>query len=941
MTRSRGSKSSAVVAALLFLGPAASAQPKQAASVAQETGPRIDELQRLFQHPPDDSRIMMRWWWFGPAVTRAGLEREMRLMKEGGIGGFEVQPVYPVALDDESTSIRNLPYLSDEFIEMLRFTSEKAHELGLRMDLTLGSGWPFGGPQIPISRSAGRLRVERVRVAQDARRVPLPDIGAGEKLIAVFLARLEGQSVVPSDVREISEVGDGAVRLPPGLEGPHELQLFIASRTGMMVKRAAIGSEGFVLDHYDRSATDRYLSTVGDRLLQAFRERRPHAVFCDSLEVFASDWTGDLLAEFERRRGYDLLPHLPALIADSEPKAIGIRHDWGRTLTELLDERFLAPMREWSQRNGTRFRLQGYGMPPATISSNAHADLPEGEGSQWKVLRASRWASSASHLFGRLVTSSETWTWLHSPSFRATPLDVKAEADLHFLQGINQLIGHGWPYTADGVAYPGWRFYAAGVFNDKNPWWIAMPDLSLYLQRLSFLLRQGRPANDVAFYLPNSDAWGDFTAGKVHMIQTLADRLGPDVVARVLEAGFNLDFFDDGTLAAVGRVESGGLALGGNTYRVVVLPGVESIPVDTYRKLESFARGGGVIVATRRTPEAAPGFLATQAEHDAVRDISQKLFRAPSAPGLFVEDENKDLAVKLSARLRPDVSLSPPVPEIGFVHRTTSDAEVYFLANTSNERKASVATFRVVRRRAEWWNPLTGRVSPTEVKAGSRGGLTVALDLPAYGSRVLVFSKRVPAQATVKGPRVVPPPLDLSGGWRVLLGGGGSPVVMDHLRSWTKDEASRYFSGVAVYEKELSVPDALLQDGLAVRLDFGEARLIPDGGPKARVQAWLEAPVREAAVVYVNGHRAGAVFCPPYSLDVSGLLRLGANELRIVVGNLAINHMAGRSLPDYRLLNLRYGVRFEPQDMDKLQPVPAGLLGPIRLISEAAAAAGR
>ena len=64
------------------------------------------------------------------------------------------------------------------------------------------------------------------------------------------------------------------------------------------------------------------------------------------------------------------------------------------------------------------------------------------------------------------------------PSFRATPLDMKAEADIHFLQGINQLIGHGWPYTSEGVEYPGWRFYAAGVFNEKNPWYIAMPDLS-------------------------------------------------------------------------------------------------------------------------------------------------------------------------------------------------------------------------------------------------------------------------------------------------------------------------------------------------------------------------------------------------------------------------------------------------------------------------------
>jgi hypothetical protein len=118
------------------------------------------DLQQLFQNPPEDSRIMMRWWWFGPAVTKPELEREMRLMREGGIGGFEVQPVYPVALDDPAAGIKTHPYLSDEFIEMLRFTAERARELGLRMDLTLGSGWPYGGPQVAIGQAAGRLRCE-------------------------------------------------------------------------------------------------------------------------------------------------------------------------------------------------------------------------------------------------------------------------------------------------------------------------------------------------------------------------------------------------------------------------------------------------------------------------------------------------------------------------------------------------------------------------------------------------------------------------------------------------------------------------------------------------------------------------------------------------------------------------------------------------------------
>src|SRR6476646_3942429 len=144
----------------------------------------IDDLQHSFLNPPDDSRIMMRWWWFGPAVTKSELEREMRLMKDGGIGGFEVQPVYPLSLDDQTLGIKTLPFLSDEFLEALRFTSDKARELGLRFDLTLGSGWPFGGPTVPIEEAAGRLRYEHVKVQSDTRFVKLPSIGPGEKFIA-------------------------------------------------------------------------------------------------------------------------------------------------------------------------------------------------------------------------------------------------------------------------------------------------------------------------------------------------------------------------------------------------------------------------------------------------------------------------------------------------------------------------------------------------------------------------------------------------------------------------------------------------------------------------------------------------------------------------------------------------------------------------------------
>lgn len=891
----------------------------------------LNELQRLFVSPPDDARIMMRWWWFGPAVTKPELEREMRVMKEGGIGGFEVQPVYPLSLDDPGKGIKNVPFLSDEYIDALRFVSARSRELGLRMDLTLGSGWPFGGPMVSIDQAAGMLRTERAKLEGEQRRIPVPTISAGEKLLAGFMVRSSGKEIAPDSIREITEIKDGFAQLPDDLAGSNEVLFFISSRAGMQVKRPAIGGEGFVLDHLDRTATESYLNQVGDRLMQAFGFNPPYAVFCDSLEVYNQDWTSNFLAEFKQRRGYDLKPYLPALVADIGPKTSGIRHDWGQTLTELLNDRFLQPLHEWAQRHHTRLRMQDYGIPAAVLSSNALVDLPEGEGPQWKTLRATRWASSASHLYGQQVTSSETWTWLHSPVFRASPLDMKAEADLHFLLGINQLIGHGWPYTPEQVEYPGWRFYAAGVFDEKNPWWIAMPDIARYLQRVSFMLRQGQPANDVALYLPNSDAWASFQAGRVHMIDILREMVGPDVIPKILESGYDFDLFDDAALAKVGSVENANLVLGANKYRVIILPGVECIPLATLRKLEEFVRRGGVLIATRRIPATVPGLAATPAEQTELREISRRLFEGQSAPAHFVQTENAQLGSTLAALLTPDVSLSPAVPEIGFVHRRARDTEIYFVANTSNVRQNVRATFRVTGLKPEWWDPLTGQVLAAEVLAQSASGTTIGLDLEPYGSRVLIFSQRS-LPTFISNSSLLSTVMDLSDGWRVAFGDNGKQIILDHLHSWTDDAATRYFSGVATYEKDIDVREITLQGGVAVHLDFGEGQAVPSQPIKSGMQAWFDPPVREAAVVFVNGQRAGSLWCPPYSVDVKRFLRPGKNNLRVVVGNLALNYMAGHRLPDYRLLNLRYGERFQAQDMDKVKALPAGLLGPIRLI---------
>jgi hypothetical protein len=920
---------------ILMVMVASFVQPS--ASVAQQDE-NLALLEKSFANPPDDCRIMMRWWWFGPAVTKPELQRELEQMKAEGIGGVEIATLYPLALDNPNTGFHNQQFLSDEHLDAIRFAADTARKLGLRVDVTLGSGWPFGGPHIPVTHAAGELRVETIPVSPEAESIAVPDIDAGEQLIAAFLAPVDDGHPSLQQAKQTSSIVNGRLLISSRPAAQSDAVFFISSRTGMTVKRPAVGAEGFVLDHYDQSAIETHLRAVGDRLMGAFGDQPPYAVFSDSLEDYGSNWTGDFMAQFRARRGYDLTPYLPALIGDTGPLTASVRHDWGKTLTELANERFLVPLHEWAQQHHTRFRSQTYGFPPVTLSSNRYADLPEGEGKaslmMWREFSDVRWAASAGHLFGRPVISSETWTWLHSPAFRATPLDLKAEADLHFLQGINQLVGHGWPYSPPEADDPGWRMYAAAALNDHNPWSLAMPDLALYLQRVSFALRQGKPANDVALLLPNDDVWSTFsvrsdstksvinsggfnTVGSNFSIdESLDHSLMSSAIPQVLDAGFNLDFIDADAIDTVGI-----------PYRVLILPAIDRLPLATYQKIEDYARHGGIVIAAHSVPSTAPGVTDAESESRQIQEISQRLFRANNAIGHFILDETQ-LGSRLASYLTPDVTLLPRTPRIGFIHRKLADGDLYFIANTSNQFHHVKAAFRNTAKHAEWLDPFTGGISAIDKPT------ITFLDLQPYESRLILFTDSEIHPNTTPLVRHGPSKLiELSGGWKVTFPAAKLTIVMPWLHSWSDLPAFKYYSGTVTYEKTIDVSAADLHSGITPFLSFGQGVPVEEPNPLTQhsMKAYLEGPIREAAEVYVNDQRAGVVWHPPYKIDVSKFLTVGKNSLRIVVGNTAINSLAGHALPTYRLLNERYGERFTPQDMGNLQPLPSGIMGVLQL----------
>ncbi len=878
----------------------------------------VAEVARQFAFPPDDARPMVRWWWFGVAVEKQEILRELQQMKADGIGGAELAFVYPVVLDDPSRGLRNLPFLSPAMLDALHYAQEEGHKLGLRIDLTLGSGWPYGGPAISLAESAGSLRMVTLPIPGDATAMPVPKLEEGDRVISTFVASGTPERWSAPSARQIAPTTQ-----PEQSNSSRVALFFISSHTRQQVKHAAIQAGGYVLDPFNRQAVATHLRTVGEPLISAFGSTPPYAIFSDSLEAYGADWTPNLPREFEKRRGYDLIAHLPELATGGTPAAEKIRHDYGRTLTELINESYLVQINDWAHAHHTKFRSQTYGEPAVSFSSEGLVDLAEGEGRQWRAFSTLRWAASANHVFGKTITSGESFTWLRPPVFRATPLNMKAEADIDFISGENQFIYHGWPYSSPQVAEPGWSLYAPAVLNHHNPWHPVVSYFNSYITRLSFLLRQGESANQVAVLLPTDDAWASVSPGKVTITGAMLTRFIPaPLVASILSAGYNLDFID---ADAINRL--------GINHSVLVLPPTDRIPLETLRKIDAYVHSGGKVVAVGHAPSMdSDGAASPEWTH-----LSSELF----GNGNLVSD-TEHLGGALHQAQHPDLDLLAPAGDtvhdvIGFIRRRLSDSDIYFVVNTSDQPVQTHARFGTKFETGILWDPETGVTNGPSVQAND-----AIVRLAPYGSVLYVFSNLDARPAAPEAP--LKELADLSHDWKVTFTSIGKSQNESNLTDWTSDPATIHYSGEAVYSRDvkLSIPSDesvyLQLDGDAPSSFPAHAPLVLDDLHNPTIshrgaRTDFDPPVHEAALVIVNGQAAGALWHPPYLLDISKLLQTGDNHIDIHVYNTALNAWAARPPSDYKVVIERYGKGVQMPDLNQVKPISSGLLGSIRLVT--------
>ncbi len=911
---------------MLSLAAAASlAFVKPGYSQAQHAG-TVEAVRQGLVHPAAEARPMVRWWWFGPAVTKPEILNELQQMKADGIGGAELAFVYPEVLDDPAKGLKNFAFNSPEMLDAVGYAQAEGRKLGLRIDVTLCSGWPYGGPNTTPEQAATRLKVVELPLPAGADSLPIPKLAAGDKVIARYVAAGEPKHWSAATAKPVTSA------LPASGEARVAV-FFIQGHTGQQVKRAAVGAEGPVLDPFSRDAVATHLQKVGEPLVKAFGATPPYAIFSDSLEAYGADWTPLLPEEFRKRRGYDLMAHLPELWAGGTPEAEKVRHDYGRTLTELVDENYLTQINDWAKAHGTRFRSQTYGEPAVSLASQRLVALPEGEGPQWRAFSTLRWATSANHLFGNKVTSGETFTWLHSPVFRATPLDMKAEADIDFIMGENQLVFHGWPYSpplssTGSVSepespWPGWSLYAAAVFNDHNPWHPVMPMVDAYIARMSALLREGEPSNQVAILLPTDDAWASFAPGHVSVTAEMQRLIRPELMAGILSAGYNADFTDADTIDRLGFVG----------HQMLVLPPTDRVPVGTLRKINEWLRHGGKAVAVGKLPTMdAEGAPLPGGMTDAIPVVKD----ASMLPQALTQVVAPDM------QLRTGTSGVRGVEDrVGFIRRRLADGDVYFVANTSNVAVDTDVKLATKFKFGEAIDPDSG--AAVKIKAGERTELSLA----PYESRVFLFSSKEAKHvvAVGAGQQIA----DLSGDWQLTFTGTGKTEQLAALADWTANAGTLHYSGEAVYSKDFTVKAA--KGPVYLKILGGEpeagsdpnrpaehvlgANGLPDPAvtrPGPGMRAHYDPPVREAALVMVNGQAVGALWHPPYRLDVTKALKPGQNHIEIKVYNTLLNAWSAQPAHDYGPLKAKYGDRFQMQDLDKVKPVASGILGKVVLV---------
>lgn len=815
-----------------------------------------------------EARPGTRWWWLGSAVDSININYNIDEYAKAGLGAVEITPIYGV----QGNEANEIPYLSEEWMKALREVQDASKRNNVLVDMNLGTGWPFGGPEITIEEAACKV-------------VSLVD--------TVTPGGIPVKAIPEKDKDIAKEIASSRRILPDGRE---EVIRLFESRTRQAVKRAAPGGQGMVMDHFDRNAVGKYL----DKFSNAFDTTGtpyPHNFFNDSYEVYRANWTPSLFEEFEQRRGYKLQERLPELLGLVDDNNTTLA-DYRLTLSELLLENFTSQWTDWAHRHGVQTRNQAHGSPANLIDLYAAVDVPEIESfgltnlgikglrkEERKFIRFDetdittlKYAPSAAHITGKPLVSCETFTWL-TEHFRSSLSQMKPDLDLLFSSGINHVFYHGTAYSPKDDPWPGWKFYASIDMSPTNTIWRDAPFLNEYITRCQSFLQWGQPDNDYLVYLPIRDIFrkrllpGDDGLLLTFEIHKMDQRV-PEFIRDVLEIdslGYDFDYISDRYLLSTGFRDGMLETAAGIRYHGLIIPGSGEMSAAAKEHLDSLEKAGAVIIRG--------------IDHEAIKHGAE------------------------SESLRTDHNLR-------ILRRRNPDGYHYFMANLTPEDVEAPVRLAVDFADAAWFDPLTGEIYRADVKDGE-----LEVNLRSGESRILCTYNKKTSLPSCAARMSIKDTIDLGNRPWELTFIESYPEIktkynLDSLRPWTclgSDELND-LAGTGVYGTSFNIDKQDL-DG-EWHIDLGD--------------------VRESARVYLNGKFLGCAWSVPFTLKCGDALKAGANELRIEVTNLGANRIRaldrkGTKWRKFKEINV-VDVNYKKTTYEDWETMPSGINNTVKLI---------
>jgi acetyl esterase/lipase len=692
------------------------------------------------------------------------------------------------------------------------------------------------------------------------------------------------------------------------------------------VSTCSEGWEGYALDPFDAGAFRRYWDAVVEPLLQdagPFAGKTLKYLHTDSWEVEVANWTPTLREEFRQRRGYDLLPWLPVItgsILNSRAESDRFLNDFRRTMGDLAIDNHYRLMRDGAYKHGMLIHPESGGPHAVPIDAQqclGFNDAPMSEfwASAWRhrVGDENRFfikqPASAAHTYGHKLVLAEGFTTV-GPHWQETLWDnLKPAFDKAICEGLNMLVWCSWVSSPKSMGMPGQQLFAGTHVNANVTWWNKSQPFFDYINRCQAMMQQGLFVADVAYYYGSH-------------VPNFA-RLKSSDPARILP-GYDYDVVTEEVMLNRMSVKNGRLVLpDGMSYRVLVLPERTGISLPVLRKLRELVQAGATVIGPR--PTTALSLRDFPHNDEEVARLAAELWDGKAGRGRVIAGKTAREVLQADG-VNPDFgflsTLNSPLPtSVDYIHRQTADADIYFVANRTNQPVRGTATFRVSGKVPELWNPVTGERHVASDYKQVDGRTQVPLAFDPCGSWVVVFRDSASRSPVVAEPNLSETTMtNIVGGWKVSFDpkwGGPNAVEFPELVSWTErlEPGIKYYSGTAIYTKTFDLPAQFTHHASRIILELGN--------------------VRELAEVRLNGKSCGITWTPPFRVDVTDAIRAGSNQLEIEVVNFWPNRLIGDAkLPSEKRRTRTNIAKFDQPkgDVNYTTLMPSGLLGPVKLV---------